>query len=284
MKKKFIFILFLFLILLSSCSKDDNEVKYDRPENGFLGINYDGSYSDGTKVYIITLSNDESLKDKNYKISDFKLENLVLVEEIVKAVGIQKLYKKENYQKVLRLTFKDLDFDTDYIIRNKMSKDSRISSVERETEYEIVSSFDDGVYLKNFNTNLNISNMYYINHVGTNKSDSIIVNNLNEFLNVKDNFKYRYMDEEVLEKYDDAYFENNSLMYFEVYSGNNGDQLVLDSIYEMDDKIEINCSYYSTSGADAGVEYYYLLEINGKLMNKKIVYNRHSCGSLWYLF
>ena len=28
MKKKFIFILFLFLILLSSCSKVDNEVKY----------------------------------------------------------------------------------------------------------------------------------------------------------------------------------------------------------------------------------------------------------------
>ena len=280
MKKKFIFILFLFLILLSSCSKDDNEVKYERPDK-YLERYYDGSYEDGTRVYIITLTNNESLKNKNYKISDFKLENLVLVEEVVKAKEIKNLYKKENYQKILRLTFKDLDFDTDYIVRAKMAKDSRISSIERDFEYRLSYGID-GIYLKNFNTNLKIKDMHYIDDSMDYEIQSCIFNDQKSFLENKDNYRYSYFEKELLDKYDDVYFKNNSLLYLCVYGGNAADEMSLNSIYETKDKIEIDCSgYFLTGGLDASLYYYYIVEIEGKIENKEIIYNSEVHNGLW---
>ena len=279
MKKKFIFILFIFLILLSSCSKDDNEVKYERPEGVALKRYYDGSYEDGTRVYIITLTNKESLKNKNYKISDFELDNLVLVEEVVKAKEIKNLYKRENYQKILRLTFKDLDFDTDYIVRIKMAKDSRISSVKADWDYEISNIITEGAYLNNLNTNLKISNIYYVDIIYNPPYDSVIINDKDTFLKNKDKYKYKYMDEEILDKYDDSYFNNNSLIYLSLETNYSGTYLVINSIYEKNDKSEVDCSGYGL-GFTSGYIYYYLLEIEGKINMKEIIYNLKTYGEL----
>ena len=53
-------------------------------------------------------------------------------------------------------------------------------------------------------------------------------------------------------------------------------------VLELKDKIEIDCSgYFLIGGVDASLYYYYIVEIEGKIENKEIIYNSEVHNGLW---
>ena len=241
MKKIFIVLLMIFSLFLFSCKKNDefnDEVPISERRS------YDGTLRDDT-FYFVVLTNEESAKNKEYTVSDFAyLKNLYSVESFLKADNFDELVAKKYYYVVLKFKFKNLTYDIDKENNEKMRKDERIKYEYVNKNYDLSESHSN---FNVFESNLLINTVFYLTNISKTESSSIIVNDKEIFDSIKYNYNYyesiKYFGnnkEEFLNRYDEEYFINNSLLYLKIETEFINPGIALRSINSNDDYLSIN--------------------------------------------
>ncbi len=277
MKKIFIVLLMIFSLFLFSCKKNDDfndEVPISERRS------YDGTLRDDT-FYFVALTEEESSKDKEYSVSDFDLKNLYSVEYFLKPDNPDDLLNVSYYAE-LKLLFKNLTYEIARENEKIMNKDERIHHFFVNKDFDLSNpSFNIvGAYLE---TNLDIDKIYYLSDKCKNNVSSTIVNDIETFNSIKNNYKYDkllgigysyYTKNEFCDRYDEKYFINNSLLYLKIETEYIDSGYLIKSIYLENGKIYIKCNCYTYWNRKQGANtYYYLFEINEKLQINDIVIN-----------
>ena len=158
--------------------------------------------------YFSILKNEESIKLIDYKLTDFNYPKLVEIEDIFEIKDKDKIVSSI-YQRVLRFAFDGLTKSDMDLIEDSMKNDERFESYYSFLDFDINAN---DIYYNSIESNLNISNIYEI-YCGMNDSllENQLINSIDDLAFIKNSFLYEE-NKEIIDKYDEEYFMNKSLI------------------------------------------------------------------------
>lgn len=261
MKKILLFFSLVFILILTSCNDTNKINDGTSQETGHKNVSY------------AILTNEESIKNKDYKVSDFNLESLSSVTDCNELNNINNV-DLNNYKKILKFTFNNI---TDTVYKNNVNL---IKDDKRIEKY----CTSDNVEFKDFNydsleKNIEYTKIEYKKRMdATGQLNPCLINSIEKkdeyvfYLNNLGNTNVALVNE--INNYNTEYFDGNSLIViiFELPDPNY--YYDFDSMLLNDNKLALEFNrYHSPSASVQVVSFSYLfIEIPNKLTDVELTY------------
>jgi len=262
MKKILLFFSLLFMFILTACNSTNKTNDNTPKETGHKNVSY------------AILTNEESIMNKGYKVSDFNLESLSSVIDCNELNNINNV-DLQKYKKILKFTFNNI---TDTAYKNNVNLIKNDKRIEKYCTSDNV-EFEDFNYAS-LEKNIEYLKIEYKKRMAaTGKLNPCLINSIekrDEYVSYLTNLgkTNEYLVNEI-NKYNTDYYNENSLIIivFELPTPNY--YYDFDSMLLNDNKLALEFNrYHSLSASIQVISYSYLfIEIPNKLTDVELTYN-----------
>ena len=233
--KKIILLVLVFLgITLCSCNSNEFS-KYD-----------DSTIVKNNDNYYLTLTNEESIKLLNYSLSDFNLKNLVELKDLNQISNKDNINNK-SYKKIIKLNFNNLTERKIKENEEALNNDKRIENYCSSEEINYKFNYDS------LEANINYSKISYFENVTTSSINDALINSIEKKNDYIDNLQNNNYIKNEINKYEDSYFSNNSLMIIHYLLANQGCALSFVSLKEENNNLKLAFNYFRNTKPSAQV-------------------------------